>query len=255
MSNRQILPFTALIGIVAVLLSVPSVVWAEPAATPQRPSLSTSAWTVPQGLFELETGAAFSEGTGALPLFAKYGVSDSLEVEVGIDALRWVDGPGDGNTSIGDLLLGARWRPTAGDTRVQWAVAGLVKLPTAGSDGGSGEIDASVIGIASVPFGNGLGLDLNLVWTALGSEDGGTLGQGQAIAALGIPLGGRWSSFVEAAYQRTAGQEDGGFFDAGLAYAATPRAVFDIAAGSGWSEGYPDWSVTVGWTLLFAGDR
>ena len=49
-----------------------------------------------------------------------------------------------------------------------------------------------------------------------------------------------------------AGQGDGGFFDAGLAYTASPRAVFDIAGGIGWSEGYPDWSVTTGWTVLFS---
>lgn len=227
----------------------------EPAATPQRPSLSTSAWTVPRGLFELEAGAGFSEGAAGLPLFGKYGLTDALELEAGIDAVRWVDGPGDGETSIGDLLLGARWRIPGKRSRVRFAVAGLLKLPTADDAAGSGEVDVSVAGIASIPLDHGLGLDVNLVWTAIGREVGGTLGQGQAIVAVGIPIRGRWSSFVEAAYQRTAGQDDGGFFDAGVAYAATPRAVFDVAAGVGWSAGYPDWSATVGWTVLFSRKR
>jgi hypothetical protein len=241
--------------VVAVLLAPAAAVADEPAATPQRPSLSSSVWTVPRGLFELEVGAGFSEGAAATPLFGKYGVTDALEIEAGIDALRWVDGPGDGETSIGDLVLGARWRADGKSSRTRLALAGLVKLPTAGDETGSGEVDATIAGIASIALDHGLGLDLNVVWTALGRDGGGALGQTQAIAALGIPLRGRWSSFVETAYQRTAGQEDGGFLDAGLAYAATPRAVFDVAAGVGWSEGYPDWSVNAGWTVLFAGDR
>ncbi len=240
----------------AIVLGAATLVQAdEPAATPQRPSLSTSAWTVPRGLFELETGAAFSEGSAALPLFGKYGLTDALELEAGIDAVRRVEGPGQGETSIGDLLLGARWRPTGGDARVALALAGLVKLPTADDAAGSGEADVTVAGIASVPFDNGWGLDLNLLWSALGRSGGGALGQGQAIVTLGVPLRERWSTFVEAAYQRTAGEGDGGFIDAGLGYAATPQAVFDVAAGVGWSEGYPDWSVTAGWTVLFARKR
>jgi hypothetical protein len=243
-------------GIVALSFCPALVARAEgPAATPQRPSLSTSAWTVPRGLFELETGAAFSEGAAALPLFGKYGLTDALELEAAIDGVRWVDGPGEGETSVGDLTLGARWRPRRETSRIGLALAGLVKLPTAGDETGSGETDASVIGIASIPLNDGLGLDLNLVWSALGRQGGGAHGQGQAIATLAFPLRGDWSSFVETAYQRTAGNEDGGFFDAGVAFAATPRAVFDLSAGTGWSRGYPDWSINVGWTVLFSGDR
>lgn len=244
------------LAVTSVALWTATLVCADgPSATPQRPSLSTSAWTVPRGLFELEAGAGFSEGAGGLPLFGKYGVTDAMELEAGIDAVRWVDGPGEGETSVGDLLLGARWRLPGERSRVRFALAGLIKLPTAGDDAGSGEVDGTIVGIASMPFDNGLGLDVNVVWSALGQDAGGALGQGQAIATVGIPLGTRWSSFVETAYQRTAGKNDGGFFDAGLAYAAAPRAVFDVAAGVGWSEGYPDWSATVGWTMLFAGDR
>lgn len=226
----------------------------EPAATPQRPSLSTSAWTVPRGLFELEAGAGVTEGAGALPLFAKYGLRDSLELAAGIDGIRWVDGPGDGETSVGDLSLVARWRPAREAEQVALALAGSVKLPTAGDEAGSGELDGTVVGIASIPLRK-FALDLNVVWSALGRDGGGALGQGQAIATLGVPLRGGWSSFLEAAYQQTAGAGDGGFFDTGLSWAATPRAVLDVAAGIGWSEGYPEWSATVGWTVLFASRR
>lgn len=240
-----------LAAILALLLGGPSRA-VEPAATPQRPSLATNVWTVPAGRVEVEAGATFGEGAGALPVLAKVGWTDALEVFAGVDAVRWVDGPGDGTTSLGDLVLGGRWRPDVALGEARFAVAGAVKIPTADDDAGSGETDAALTGILSVPLPGGAGLDVNLVATALGRDGGGTLGQGQGIVALGFPLAGRWSGFVEGAYQRTAGEGDGTFWDAGLAYAATPRAVLDVAAGVGASDGYPDWSVSIGWTVLFA---
>lgn len=81
-------------SIAAVVLFAPTAAVADgPAATPQRPSLSATDWTVPRGLFEFEVGAGFSEGFGGLPLFSKYGVTDALEIEAGINAVRWATVP------------------------------------------------------------------------------------------------------------------------------------------------------------------
>ena len=226
-----------------------------PSATPQRPSLTFNAATVPAGGTEIEVGALFGPGAGALPVFAKYGLTDALELEAGIDAVRWVDGPDDGSASIGDLLLGARWRMTEATSKIQVAFGGWVKAPTAGDRRGSGEPDATVAAIASMPLPHGLSIDANVWWSALGQDGGGALGQGQALATLGVPIVGRWSSFVGLAFQKTATAGDGGFVDAGVTYAASRTAVFDVAFGSGWSDGYPDWAVTAGWTLLVADGR
>ena len=225
----------------------------EPHATPQRPSLTFNAYTVPDGLFEVETGALFAPRYGAFPVFAKYGLTDALELEAGVDVVRWVDGVDGGSASIGDLLIGARWRSTAEQSRIQIAFGGWLKVPTAGDERGTGETDVTIAAITSVPLAHGLSVDANLWWSALGRDDGGAVGQGQAIAALWIPIAERWSSFVELALQKTAGEGDGGFIDAGIAYAASPIAVLDVAAGTGWSDGYPDWTVTAGWTVLLAG--
>jgi hypothetical protein len=214
--------------------------------------LTFNAYTVPDGLFEIENGPIFAPETGALPVFAKYGLTDALELEAGIDVVRWVDGPDGGSASIGDFLVGARWRATSSSSRTQLAFGGWLKAPTAGDERGSGETDVTVAAIASLPLANGLSVDANVWWSALGRDGGGTVGQGQAIAALWVPVGERWSSFVEVALQKTAGEGDGGFVDAGVAYTASPIAVFDVAAGTGWSDGYPDWTVTAGWTVLLA---
>ena len=244
-------------AIIAVAVSVPGAPRAEdgPTATPQRPSLTFSTATVPDGGTEIETGAAFGPQVGALPVFAKYGLTDELELEAGIDAIRWVGGTADGSASIGDLLLGARWRVTDERSKIQVAFGGWLKAPTAGDVRGSGEPDATVAAIASIPLSHGLSIDANLFWSALGRDGGGALGQGQALATLGVPITDRWGSFVGVAFQKTATQGDGGFLDAGFTYAASRTAVFDVAFGSGWSDGYPDWAVTAGWTLLVADGR
>jgi hypothetical protein len=96
-----------------------------------------------------------------------------------------------------------------------------------------------------------LNLDTNLWLSGLGRDNGTTVGQVQALANLGIPLRGCWSSYAEVVVQRTAGEGSGGFLDTGMACAASRTTVFDVAIGAGWDNGYPDWILTVGWTRLF----
>ncbi len=216
-------------------------------ATPQRPSLSYSTATVEDGAWELEAGGLLTDGGSAVPLFLKYGWTDRLELEFGLDMIRTADRPGRIASGVGDLAAGMRFRFPGGDRKFTTALGGWLKVPTAPDRVGSGEVDATIAGILSAPMGN-MSLDANLVVSALG-RDGGSLGQVQGILTLGFPLTGGWSGFIETAFQRTAGQGDGGFFDAGLSFRASPRATIDFAVGGGWSDGYPDWSVTAGWTI------
>lgn len=221
---------------------------AEPAATPQRPSLSFNAFTVADGIFEVESGALVTDTGGSLPLFGKYGLTDRFELEVGFDPIRMAETDEGVESSLGDITLGLRASDGHGHMP---SVAGVVwmKLPTADEETGSGEPDFGGIGILSIPLGD-LSLDANLWWSAMGRDGDSFLGQVQGTFALSVPLAGRWSAYGEVALQSTAREGSGGFFDAGASYAATPRAVLDAAAGFGWSDGYPDWIVTVGWTLL-----
>ncbi len=184
---------------------------------------------------------------GALPLFLKYGLADRHEIELGFDAVRQVDTGEEVETSFGDVTVGLRSRLVEREAGA-FAVVGWVKAPTAGDETGSGEADAGVVAVGSWPAGR-FSLDANLWLSAIGQENA-TAGQVQGVVTLGIPLASSWSTFVEVAWQRTAGQGSGRFFDTGIAYAATPTAVFDLAAGVGGDEGYPDWAVTAGWTVL-----
>jgi len=220
------------------------------AATPQRPSLSFNTSTVPGKRLELECGGSLAEEGSALPAFLKYGLTGRTEVNLAFDVIRRVDLGDETVTSPGDLFLGVRSRLAGTRGGSSFALAGRVKLPTAHDDAGSGEFDAQIIGIASIPAGR-MSVDGNLWLSALGQQNDSWLGQVQAIATLNLPQRAGWSSFAEVAWQSTATQGSGGLFDFGVLYGASRTAVFDAAAGVGWSEGYPDWTVTAGWTILF----
>jgi hypothetical protein len=237
----------------AVLLTVCSggASWAaaEPAATPQRPSLSFNVRTVRAGGFEMEAGAATTASSSSAPFFLKFGMRDRVELEAGFDAVRRVDTTEGSVTSVGDLALSVRARlaDRAGDTGYGFVAS--LKLPAAREGAGTGRADVGAAAILSYLVGRSV-FDVNLGMVALGREGGGALGQGQGIATLYLPALAGWSPFAEVALQKTAGQGNGGYFDAGVSYAASRRAVFDAAAGAGWKDGYPDWSFTFGWTVL-----
>lgn len=220
-------------------------------ATPQRPSISFSAFTVPDRRWEVEAGGVTADGMAALPVFVKFGWSDRTELELGLDAVRAVETDDGVTASAGDLVFGLRSRVFEGG-RSNVAVAGWIKAPTAVEQVGSEELDAGVIGIVSMPLGR-IGIDANIWITGIGTEDT-ILGQVQGVATIGLPLGGCWSSFVEAAWQTTAASGgSGGFADGGIACTVAPQSVIDAAIGAGWSDGYPDWLLTAGWTLMLGG--
>lgn len=247
------LPGTALALAACLAAAAPAARAQE--ATPQRPSLSFNAYTVDKNAFEMEWGGLTTEDTSSVPTFLKYGFTDWLEGELGFDTIRQVDLGGEEVTSRGDLFLGVRHSYRPGWDGPDVAAVAWVKAPTARDSAGSGEADFGLIAVASGPLSRrGGSLDLNIGLSALGTR-GGAVGRQEVIATVGLPVPGAWSVYVEGAYQNTAVFGDGLFFDAGVGYAASPRAVFDVAAGVGSSRGYPDWTVTVGWTVLTAAGR
>jgi len=197
----------------------------------------------------MEVGGLVARGGDALPVRLKFGVAERTEVEFELDAIRSVATEEGVVTSPGDLLLGVRSRLAGASGGPTFAVGAWVKLPSAREQAGTGEFDERVAGIVSLPAG-ALSIDGNLGLAALGRADGATLGQLEAIVTLNLPARQGLSPYVELAGQHVATEGSGGFFDAGVLYAASRRVVLDAAAGCGWSGGYPDWTVTIGWTIL-----
>jgi hypothetical protein len=209
--------------------------------------VSFSAATVPDGAWELELGGRLLEDTAAATLFLKHGLTRRLELELGLEPVRQVS-TGDGSTaSLGDALVGLRHRFWEGRQRsLAWAA--LVKVPTAREPVGSGEWDATGLLVYSDATRR-LSWDANLWISALGRESGSRLGQVLATFVTTLPGRGCWSPFIEMALQSTASEGDGGYVDAGALCSVSPRATLDMGAGAGWSDGFPDWTVDIGYTV------
>ena len=145
-----------------------------PAICTDRPSKATSACTVPQGSFQLETdvinwtrldldGVRTDAILYTNPTF-KYGLTRSLDVEASItpyETIRTRDPSGVAKVSgIGDLYLRVKQRLTSSEAKAQFALVPYVKLPTAKSGLGNRKVEGGLVGsgVFTLPAGFSLTL-------------------------------------------------------------------------------------------------
>jgi len=134
----------------------------EVAATPQRPSISTSTTTTYPGWLELEAGVSFDEHVLDSPTVLKLGATRNLELFAGLSPLVNVSNGGS-ETGLGDVFIGGRLRFKDG-SQSSPSVAGQfsIKLPTADEERslGSGEVDYNFLFILAHALGE-FGVDIN----------------------------------------------------------------------------------------------
>lgn len=124
-----------------------------------RPGKNTSACTVPEGSFQLETDVVNwtrydFEGTRTDTIFytnptLKYGLTSSTDVEVNIapyETVRTRDAIGVSSPhGVGDLYLRVKQRLTAADAKAQFAVIPFLKVPTAKFGIGNGKVEGGLV--------------------------------------------------------------------------------------------------------------
>jgi hypothetical protein len=155
---------------------------------PDRPGKGTSACTVDRGHWQLEVdaadvtrdrsgGATTDSWLIAAPTL-KYGVTDTLELEVGFNSWQGVrtrdhaTGATTSDSGVGDLYLRAKSMVLQGPLTV--ALEPFVKLPTAKSSLGNGKAEGGLVMpmSANLPGGWGLGV------TAEGDDLADAAGEG-----------------------------------------------------------------------------
>jgi hypothetical protein len=159
---------------------------------PDRPDVAESAFVVPPGRFQVETGITVGEARGEeevsviTPFLFRYGFYEDFELRVG--------GPGlireEGGANFGDLDLGIKYHLLDEDV---WSPAiGLipqVTLPTASRDAGSDSVDPRLF----LTFDKDLPVEFTIEWN-LGAgyidkpEDSGRFFQVLYAASLSRPL-------------------------------------------------------------------
>ena len=177
-----------------------------------RPGKSSSTCTVPKGSWQVESSIADwsltkAAGTRSTSLAIgstalKYGVSDSMHVEVAASPYvrnrERSDGERTTASGFGDVTLKVKQRLTEEDAAFSAALVPFVKLPTAPRRIGNGKLEAGLVVPLSWSLGETFSLSSSpeLDWIADGDGDGYHLA-GAGTLSLGIAATDRLSLAAE----------------------------------------------------------
>jgi hypothetical protein len=224
----------------------------EVAATPQRPSFSTSTTTTHVGWLELEAGLSVDEHLFDSPFVFKLGTSRDSELFVGLSPVMNVSN-GVSETGFGDIALGGRWRFKEGTTKSpSFAGQFSIKLPTADEDRGlgTGEVGYNALLIINHTFAT-YSLDFNVGLS--GRPGSGTIDQVPIILTLSRGLNSKLSGFGELFIDPSFDSENSIFIGSfGGSYYVSPRIVLDAALNVNISKAPFDVRFLFGFTTTFA---
>jgi hypothetical protein len=145
-----------------------------PAICTDRPSKATSACTVPQGSFQLETDLInwtrfdFAGTRTDTILYTnpvlKYGLTNSTDVEASItpyETVRTRDASGVSTLGgLGDIYLRIKQRLTPSDAKAQFALIPYIKIPTARTGIGNRKLEGGLVGTGVFTLPAGFSLTL-----------------------------------------------------------------------------------------------
>jgi len=229
-----------------------------------RPSVSTSASTVPVGSLQMESGAGYSytsisgspaEKQFTLDLTWRAGLTERFEFRLEGQPLVLTRNEQD-DTGIGNLTLDAKYRFIDGREDSWWPSVGVlpfVTFPVAHVPHGKNAPDFGLIGIVSFDLPLRLSLDANFAVGGAAQRPTGYLVQGAISAALGLDIGERWSTFAEVFYTSAAerGARDSVGFDAGVQFFVTQRIALDASGQTSLAGPGPDYLFRAGLSVRF----
>lgn len=223
-------------------------------AHPQRPTYSNDTYTTPNGMLEVEAGAAVQfRRDSSVPATLKYGMGERTEMFVGMDVARSTELPnGHTTTGFGDAWLGFRHRLRDKDEfEPGFAMQFTTKLPLASTDRdlGTGEIDFFGAIIAEKDFKGNTGVgfyELGL----LGEQAEPELDLQHLFAVAGYtPISDELEGYGEASFIWRPEQDyEDLSFAGGVFYKIHPSFVLDAGLRVGLTDDAPDYQILVGLT-------
>jgi hypothetical protein len=220
---------------------------------PDRPGLGTPPCTIDRGRFAVELGLVdwtrdgHEDEVSASELLARYGLTDSLEMQVGWTAFVHAGG----RSGTGDVFVALRQNLHNPDgSGFSVAVMPYATLPTASNGVGAGDWGAGVLVPVSYELPGEIKLELTAEADAAVDEDGdGRHFAYGAILGLDVPL----SDAVGATFELSAKRDRdpaGATTEllAGLSadWAPTENLQLDIGANAGLNRASPDVELYVG---------
>ena len=235
-----------------------------------RPGKATSACTVPDGHWQVETGLADwslqkdgGERDTSLTIGAttfKYGISDSADVEVAVTPWerQTSSGPGfhDSASGVGDVDIIYKQRLTAASAPAQLVAMPFVKLPVAKQPLGNGEVEAGLklpVGYSIPKTPLSLGLTPELDWAADADGHGHHAAMVQ-VASIGWAVTHKFTLSGELWHQwdwDPAGTTRQASADAAAAYDVNDNLQLDGGANFGLNRATPDIELYAGVSKRF----
>ena len=257
-------------GAVFAVLAGPAAADDKSPICPDRPGRATSACTVPQGHWQLETSLADwtlqkqgGERDTSLVLgetTIKYGLTGGSDIE--IDVTPWqrstssAGGIHESTSGIGDVRVIYKQRLTKSDGPVQIIAMPYVKVPTARASLGNGKWEGGMLfpigyQIPKTPLS--LGLTPEFDWVADGDGHGHHLSMEQ-VATLGVAATEKlnisaeiWSGWD----WDPAGTTHQASADGSIAYLVTNDVQLDAGANFGINKATPDVELYSGVSVRF----
>ncbi len=240
-----------------------------------RPDTTESPRTVDAGHFQIELsfidwsldrgdGDVATRSLAVMPLLAKVGLLNNVDLQVGIDpwTRTTVSGPGPGEfestEGFGDTVLRLKINLWGNDVTEEWSTAlalmPFIKIPTANEDLGNGDVEWGII----VPFGIALpgefdlGLMAEIDVIRNGADDRYVIDLVHT-ATISHALVGDLGAYIEyAGFANLNHDEDyRAYFDAGLTYGLTDNIQLDGGLRVGLTNAADDIGLFAGISLRF----
>jgi hypothetical protein len=262
----MLIPYRIILIFLWLLLFWPATLYAS------RPFLATEkAAPIERGTSRLEIGYEYARFSGTddrqTVLFElTHGLLNNLDFEVEVPTI-FADHNNNSQAGLGDLRLKSKIRFLKGREANPLSLSGqlVIKFPTCDEDktaiagltpACTGETDVGLVGIASKEF-SPVNVHLNLGYTFVGNPPGGSLddfflydlGFEYQTPVTGLTL--LFELMGEANRKVPYSGQDPLAFLYGATYEVVPNLGIDGAFSVGFTEGSPDYTLTVGLTYYF----
>lgn len=234
---------------------------------PDRPGKGTGTCTVPKGMVQIETGlidwthdesGGISSDSAAIgSTLIKYGVSDRLDIELGVTPLMTMHSTGSGtDTGFGDTLVRVKYALTKDGAPVAITLDPFVKIPTANHIFGNGKVEGGLTVPIAAPLGKSpftLSLTPEVDWVANASGDGYHAAMIQVVGLgvqaspklqFGAELWGQWDYDPSGTGKQASA-------DGSVAYIINNNVQWDAGANFGLNDQTPDVEVYTGVSVRF----
>lgn len=251
--------------VLVVFLSVIcSFSWAdEPPLITDRPDFTESSVVVPKGSVQLEAGITWAQlGEYADHSFSgpevliRWAISQRIELRFGLPDYLEVREGGQKHTAWTDSSVGFKWELGKSTSPWNFALIGMLTLPTGNVDLTANVIDPDAIFTVARDLSDrwSFGAQIGAGQETFECQECGndqTVGFVAGTVVLGLAAGDRTGAFFELAAEEVEDVDTFVQFHHGWTYSLSPTLQLDVHGALGLNDNGPDWLIGAGFAKRF----